>query len=104
MVLSCLRLCSKIQKAVQQEVEGHTDVLTRQQYFQTALENAQQAQKNQGFLSEAGEFARNYLPGGQIYQEAKLRGWTGSDYLTQPLGSAMASEAQDLYKTALARC
>ncbi len=87
-------------QSVEQEVNSHSGIIARQQYFQTAYENAKQTQANQGTVGKALEVARDYFPlfPNQLYQEAKLRGWTGDSYLEKPLGDAMKAQAEDLYR------
>jgi hypothetical protein len=87
-------------QGVQKEIDSHQDILSRQQYFQTGYEKAMQAQSNQGVTGKALELGRDYFPlfPNQIYQEAKLRGWSGSMYLDKPLGDALKATGEDFYR------
>lgn len=87
-------------REVESEVDAHTNILARQQYFQTALEKAQQEHDSQGAGATALEMGREYFPlfPYQLYQEAKLRGWSGNKYIDKPLGDALKATAEDLYR------
>ena len=86
-------------------IDETQDLLATQQYFQKKYEEAEANYKRQNYIGWLVDQAKIQS---RIYEEVKLRGWTGRGYLeptvdpvtgkiSYGLGSAMEAERQDYY-------